>query len=287
MPFPLLVTTSRISEMMQLEGNSTTVLPLSNTPFEITPYSFGSFDATLSARIPIEYLGTQLSSGVVINSCINYFEAASFMMGSSASLFNSIQEDPNARRLPRPPLPPRSLLTVSLRFSQVSQFFHTILTGLLSAITDIKQTVDAIALVGNYPNSFGNFTPESGATFESSGNSILQITDGGENGENVPISPLLVKAREVDIILAIDSSADVRSLSPFLSKTRAYSNSSRRRPTTGPTEPLSSLPPSAPVRIPTTSPRSLRCPHRSKSSLTKASTRARPSSVATRPLAGS
>jgi hypothetical protein len=93
MPFPLLVTTSRVSEQMQLEGNSTTVLPLSNTQFEITPFSFGSFDATLSARVPIEYLGTAMSNGAVTNTCVNYFEAASFMMGSSASLFNSVQQD--------------------------------------------------------------------------------------------------------------------------------------------------------------------------------------------------
>jgi lysophospholipase len=32
--------------------------------------------------------------------------------------------------------------------------------------------------------------------------------DGGENGENVPIGPLLTAARGVDTILAVDSSAD-------------------------------------------------------------------------------
>jgi lysophospholipase len=102
MPFPLIVTTSRIKEAQQLVDNSTTVIPLSNTQFEITPYSFGSFDATLSARVPIEYLGTAMSNGAVTNTCVNYFEAASFVMGSSASLFNSIQEDPRVSMVRTP-----------------------------------------------------------------------------------------------------------------------------------------------------------------------------------------
>lgn len=32
--------------------------------------------------------------------------------------------------------------------------------------------------------------------------------DGGENGENVPLNPLLASARGLDVIFAIDSSAD-------------------------------------------------------------------------------
>ncbi|GAA6020201.1 hypothetical protein JCM10207_004367 [Rhodosporidiobolus poonsookiae] len=186
MPLPILVTTSRVSAEEQVEGKSSTVIPLSNTQFEISPYTFGSFDPTLSARIPIEYLGTQLSNGSPANSsaCVNYFENAGFMMGSSASLFNAIQNE----------------------FSD--PIWTELIQNLLSDITDIQATTESVALVANYPNSFSNFSPEGGATFESSGNDILQITDGGENGENVPIGPLLVKSREIDIVVAVDASAD-------------------------------------------------------------------------------
>ncbi|BGP12467.1 hypothetical protein JCM10213v2_000384 [Rhodosporidiobolus nylandii] len=184
MPFPIVVTTSRVSAEEQVTGQSSTVIPLKNTQFEVSPYTFGSFDPTLSARIPVQYLGTQLDNGNPTNSCVNYFDNAGFIMGSSAALFNAIQNE----------------------FS--SPIFTQLISTLLSDISDIQNDVDAVALVANYPNSFGNFTPDGGATFESAGNEILQITDGGENGENVPIGPLLVRAREVDVVFAIDASAD-------------------------------------------------------------------------------
>ncbi|GAA5856232.1 hypothetical protein JCM8547_000832 [Rhodosporidiobolus lusitaniae] len=187
MPFPIIVTTSRVSEADQVANQSSTVIPLENTQFEISPVSFGSFDPTLQARVPIEYAGTRLTNGQPANSsaCVaNLGDNAGFAMGSSASLFNSIQNS----------------------FSD--PIWTELIQTLLSHITDIQSTTESVALVANWPNSFNGYTPEGGYTFESSGNDILQITDGGENGENVPIYPLLVKAREVDFILAADASAD-------------------------------------------------------------------------------
>ncbi|GAA5918798.1 hypothetical protein JCM1841_002740 [Sporobolomyces salmonicolor] len=186
MPIPLLVSTSRVSETAQTSGQSTTVIPLNNTQFEFTPFTFGSYDPTLSALIPVDYAGTALSNGEPSNSsaCVNWFDSASFFMGTSASLFNAVQQEIS------------------------NPVWTELIQRLLSDISDIQPTNESIALVANYPNSFRNFQPFSGRTFESSGNEILQLTDGGENGENVPIGPLLVKAREVDFILAADSSAD-------------------------------------------------------------------------------
>lgn len=57
MPLPLVVTTSRISREDQISGQSSPVIPLSNTQFEITPVAFGSFDHTLSAYVPVERMG--------------------------------------------------------------------------------------------------------------------------------------------------------------------------------------------------------------------------------------
>lgn len=36
----------------------------------------------------------------------------------------------------------------------------------------------------------------------------LSLVDGGEDGEVIPIQPLLVQAREVDVIFAIDATSD-------------------------------------------------------------------------------
>lgn len=199
MPIPLLVATSRVSEAMQTSGMSTTVIPLDNTQFEFTPFSFGSYDSTLQALIPVEYTGTQLNNGSPANSsaCVRDFDSASFFMGTSAALFNAVQQEVQ------------------------NPVFTQLIQRLLGDITDIQATTESVALVANYPNSFQNFQPSGGFSFESSGNDILQLTDGGENGENVPISPLLIPAREIDFILAADASADTeysvsiaRSLAP-------------------------------------------------------------------------
>ncbi|GAA5941342.1 hypothetical protein JCM3775_001545 [Rhodotorula graminis] len=184
MPYPILATTSRINENQQLTNDSTSVIPLENTGFEISPFTFGSFEATLAAYIPLEYLGTQLSNGQPTNRCVNYFDNAGFAMGSSASLFNAVQE------------------------GFVGATFSSLLSNLLQAVTDLDPPEGSVALVANYPNSFGNFTPDTGYSFESAGEQILQVTDGGEDGQNVPLMPLLAKARALDAIFAVDGSAD-------------------------------------------------------------------------------
>ncbi|KAI5474485.1 hypothetical protein MNV49_003208, partial [Pseudohyphozyma bogoriensis] len=192
-PFPIVVTTSRINASQQLANTSdTTVIPLSNTQFEITPYHFGSYDPTLQAHIPVQYAGTYLNNGTALNSsaCVNGFENAGFVIGSSAALFNAAED--------------------VIGDSTFLQLIDT----LGDDITSIQSPNYSIPLVANWPNSFYNFAPADGQAFESAGENILQITDGGENGENVPIAPLLVKARNLDIILAIDASADTNQYWP-------------------------------------------------------------------------
>ncbi|KDE05419.1 hypothetical protein MVLG_04214 [Microbotryum lychnidis-dioicae p1A1 Lamole] len=185
MPYPIVVATSRVSEEQQTSGKSSTVISLSNTQFELSPYSFGSFDPTLSARVPMEYFGTFLNNSLPINgsACVNDYDNAGFVIGTSAALFNAIQNE----------------------FS--SSTFTSLISTLINDLADIQPTNFSVPLVSNVPNSFFGFTPST-TTFESASNGILQLTDGGENGENVPLYPLLVKARAVDVIVAIDSSAD-------------------------------------------------------------------------------
>lgn len=186
MPVPLLVTTSRVSEQQQQTNSSTSVIPLGNTGFEITPFTFGSFQPMLAAYIPIEYLGSYLKNGQPLNSssCVNGFQNAGFMMGSSASLFNAVQS------------------------SFAGAAFSSVITQLLNAVSSLDPPPESVQLVANFLNSFRDFQPYGNYTFESASNEILQITDGGEDGQNVPLDPLLVKARAIDTIFAIDGSAD-------------------------------------------------------------------------------
>lgn len=56
--------------------------------------------------------------------------------------------------------------------------------------------------VGVVPNSFQGLQQN---TFIDTDETYLQLVDGGEDDETVPFQPLLVKARQVDVIFAIDA----------------------------------------------------------------------------------
>ena len=61
-----------------------------------------------------------------------------------------------------------------------------------------------------YPPSFA-FQPFQGINtgiFQDSDSKWIELVDGSTNKENIPIGPLLVKARNVDVIVAIDAGAE-------------------------------------------------------------------------------
>lgn len=60
--------------------------------------------------------------------------------------------------------------------------------------------------VASWPNPFYGIAPK---TFISTNQTDLSLVDGGEDGEIIPLQPLLVKARGVDTILAIDAVSTV------------------------------------------------------------------------------
>jgi lysophospholipase len=62
-----------------------------------------------------------------------------------------------------------------------------------------------------FPNSFHG--PSTEGTFIDAGETIIMMSDGGSDGEAVPIQPLLVKARGLDIIFAIDAVSESTILS--------------------------------------------------------------------------
>jgi lysophospholipase len=56
--------------------------------------------------------------------------------------------------------------------------------------------------VASWPNPFYGVAPD---TFIDSAQTNLNMVDGGEDGEIIPLQPLLVKARGIDVIFAIDA----------------------------------------------------------------------------------
>jgi len=56
--------------------------------------------------------------------------------------------------------------------------------------------------IASWPNPFYGVAPD---TFIDSAQTNLNLVDGGEDGEVIPLQPLLVTARGVDVLLAIDA----------------------------------------------------------------------------------
>ncbi|KAL5496133.1 hypothetical protein ACEPAH_3050 [Sanghuangporus vaninii] len=152
------------------------IVPLTNTIFEFTPFEMGSFDPTLSAFTPTKFLGT-----VNTSSCVTGFDQLAYIFGTSSQLFNELNT--SAAALAASPIGPL--------FSLLAQ-----------ALPQPASTELDLSL---YPNAFFGVAP---STFPDSAQAFLGLVDGGEDGEVLPLQPLLVRARGVDTILAIDASAD-------------------------------------------------------------------------------
>ncbi|KAF7314974.1 Lysophospholipase [Mycena indigotica] len=177
MPFPIISTT-----LLSKQGNTSNIVPrkivpLSNTKFEYNIFEFGSYDPTLNAFVPLQQLGT-----VNTSSCVSGFDQIAFVLGSTGDIFPAV----NASALLTPSDP-----TV-LQFQATAAAFQQI-------VPQQNVRLDA-ALV---PNPF-----QGRAGFSEADEDILSLGDGGIDGANLPLQPLLAKARNVQTIIAVDVSSD-------------------------------------------------------------------------------
>lgn len=173
-PFPFLVTDER--------SPNTAIVSLNSTVYEINPFEMGSWDPTTYAMAPLQYIGSNFSAGSVPSNekCIEGFDQVGYMMGTSSTLFNQFLLQINATSIP----------------SFVRDIFTNILTGLGEDNNDIAQWE---------PNPFYHFNND---TNRNANSTQLTLVDGGEDGQNVPLYPLIQPQRHVDVIFAVDSSAD-------------------------------------------------------------------------------
>ncbi|KIY62427.1 hypothetical protein CYLTODRAFT_361495 [Cylindrobasidium torrendii FP15055 ss-10] len=179
-PFPVIVVNSR-----PLGKAYENYLALDAPVYEFSPLEFASYDPSLSASINTKYVGSRLSNGSPVNgsSCMQGLDETGFVFGTSSSLFNSI---------------------VSQGIGSVTNadWFKRI-TDLFSDVSDARDTEpDDVA---NWPNPFYQVK---GDGFVDTDRDWLQLIDGGSNGENIPLNPMFVKSRGLDVIVAVDSSAN-------------------------------------------------------------------------------
>ncbi|PPQ68206.1 hypothetical protein CVT25_015038 [Psilocybe cyanescens] len=181
-PFPIVVADSRPSN-----SNSTAILGLDSVVYEITPMELASYDPFLSSGMNLSFAGTHLNSGRSLNgsACVVGFDQAGFIMGSSASLFNQIFD---------------------FGTSTLSQFSSSDSTGLLYLLSrQLREVRTRANDVANWPNPFQG---QSAGSFQDTDATWLNLIDGSSNQENTPYGPLLVNSRDLDVIVALEGSAD-------------------------------------------------------------------------------
>ncbi|KAF7343261.1 Lysophospholipase [Mycena venus] len=150
-------------------------IPLNNPMFEVNLFEMGCYDDVLAAHTPLKHLGTTNHSVCVIG-----FDEAMFLSGTSSNLWNEVNTTANA------------LAAHTANFSVL--------------VNETYPQSPALRLdTSNYPNPFHGIAPE---TFSDSGETILSLVDGGEDGQVTPLQPMLVEDRKIDVIIAIDGVAD-------------------------------------------------------------------------------
>lgn len=173
-PMPFLVSDAR--------APGEQIVSLNSTVFEFNPFELGSWDPATYAFAPLRYVGSNFSAGVLPadESCVRGFDQVGFVMGTSSTLFNEFLLEINTTSLP--------------------SLIEDALTKILS---DIGQAENDIAQWS--PNPFYHYN---NATNRNADATQLTLTDGGEDGQNIALYPLIQPVRAVDVIFAIDSSAD-------------------------------------------------------------------------------
>ncbi|KAK5631522.1 hypothetical protein RRF57_007236 [Xylaria bambusicola] len=192
-PMPILVADERHP------GES--IISLNSTVYEFNPWEMGSFDPTVFGFAPMKYVGSNFSNGVVPDNgkCVRGFDQYGYVMGTSSSLFNQILIQAGGADLP-----------------------DVILDPITSILESVGKDEDDIAEWR--PNPFFKYHPD---TNGNANTELLTLIDGGEDLQNIPLHPLIQPIRAVDVIFAVDSSADTEHNFPNGTALRASYERSR------------------------------------------------------------
>ncbi|KXJ91211.1 lysophospholipase [Microdochium bolleyi] len=183
-PFPIVVTVERAP------GNG--LLALNNSVVEFNPFEMGTFDPTFYGFVPTRYIGSDFNGGRINNTgrCVRGADQLGFVLGTSSSLFNAA--------------------LIELTNSEGQSPLPTVLTNLLKSIlTSISGESNDVAVWE--PNPFYNFHRGINGNVDQKS---LILVDGGMALENIPLQPMIQPMRAVDVVFAVDSSADTEHTYP-------------------------------------------------------------------------
>ncbi|WVO16912.1 phospholipase B [Cryptococcus depauperatus] len=181
LPMPIIIAAEREAGELVVAENATV---WEFTPYEFGSWAFGSTYKSPGAFTSAEYLGSEVNNGTANGTCWKGFDQLSFVMGTSATLFNSA-------------------------FLAINGSESGVLSSLVASI--LGKLGEAQVDISRIPNTFANYNPTENpiSSFE-----YLTLVDAGETNQNVPLEPLLVPVREVDAIIAFDSSFDTETIWP-------------------------------------------------------------------------
>lgn len=173
MPFPLITALARRPDSLVYDLNSPIV--------EFNPYEMGSFDTSINTFHDIKYLGTKVNNGVTNGTCIQGFDNAAFVLGTSSSLFNQYLN---------------TLVCDDCHtYSGLMKYF------LKRFLTYMSKNLIDVALYK--PNPF--FGSKYSKSDNITSSETLYLIDGGLAGEIIPLSTLMVKERALDLVFAFDN----------------------------------------------------------------------------------
>lgn len=173
MPFPLVTALARRPDSLVYDLNSPIV--------EFNPYEMGSFDTSINTFHDIKYLGTKVNNGATNGTCIQGFDNAAFVLGTSSSLFNQylntlVCDDCHTYR------------------GLMKYFLKRFLTYMSKNFIDV-------ALYKPNPFFGSKYSKSDNVT----SSETLYLIDGGLAGEIIPLSTLMVKERALDLVFAFDN----------------------------------------------------------------------------------
>ncbi|KAF7550505.1 hypothetical protein G7Z17_g5662 [Cylindrodendrum hubeiense] len=179
-PMPIIIALERPPGQLQLPENASV--------YEFNPWEMGSYDPSPQSFAPLRYIGSDFEEGTIApdDNCIIGADNAGFVMGTSSSLFNA----------------------AFLEIDEASGVPGFLTDSIASILEDVGEDNKDIA---NWPNPFYKQNPRRNLNANSR---ILTLVDGGEDLQNIPLQPLILPERQVDVIFAIDSSADTSTAWP-------------------------------------------------------------------------
>ncbi|KAF2670591.1 hypothetical protein BT63DRAFT_242241 [Microthyrium microscopicum] len=175
-PMPVLVAGSR--------DPNEVIVPRNATIFEFNPWEMGSWDPHLYAMAPVKYVGSPYDKGQIIDrQCYAGLDNIGFVMGTSSSLFNEV-----------------ATTLMENAPGATYQYLKNLMLDLAQKLSGKDNDIASWS-----PNPFKGWRPD---TYRGSAGDHLSLVDGGEDFQNIPIYPHIQPNRKVDVIFAVDSSAD-------------------------------------------------------------------------------